>query len=321
MDRSLRITGSRPGPELLILGGVHGDEYEPIEAIRQLATRIDPANLAGRVVLMPIANGPAFECRHREGPDGLDLARTFPGDPRGTVTQRIAHRLAASIAACDFLIDLHTGGRAMTIWPLTGYMLVDSPSVLATQRRMAHAFGLPLIWGTSPHLEGRSLSVARDAGKPAIYAEWGGGSGCVPAGVAAYVAGCLNVLAELGMHGSPTESDRSPTWVEDPRDGSGHLQANYPAPHAGFYQPAQALGQVVQPGDLLGTIWTDWDQPVTEVRATAAGLLILNRTLPAVRPGDALATILDIAPSSNPSSDATVADHPTRSREPLHEAK
>jgi len=315
VDRSLRITGKRPGPELLVLGGVHGDEYEPIQAIRQLADRVDPAKLSGQLLLIPIANGPAFESHERGGPDGLDLARTFPCShaasqhAHGTVTQRIAERLATRIAACDFLIDLHTGGRAMTIWPLTGYMLCKSPDVLDTQRRMARAFGLPLIWGTSPQLEGRSLSVARDAGKPAIYAEWGGGSGCDPAGVTAYVEGCLNVMSELNMYAARTLAATSQTMVEDPRDGSGHLQSNYPAPHAGFYQPAQPLGQIIQPGALLGTIWFNWDEPVTEVRATGGGLLIVNRTLPAVREGDALATILEIDQASSSSGDApTPAD-------------
>lgn len=291
----LRIDGEHSGPKLLVLGGIHGDEYEPILAIRRLATVIDRSRLAGELMLVPIANEPAFQRQQRCGPDGLDLARTFPGRADGSVTEQIAARLAAWIAECDFLIDLHTGGRAMAIWPLTGYMLSAASKLLETQRRMARAFGLPLIWGTCPRLEGRSLSTARDAGKPAIYAEWGGGGGCDPAGVEAYLQGCLNVMTELKMYaGPPPVVPTTTTVIEDPRDGSGHLQANYPAPQAGFYQCVQPLGRVIPAGTPLGTIWAGWDQPATEVRATAAGLLIVNRTLPAVAAGDALATLLPI---------------------------
>lgn len=293
MDLLLRIVGEASGPKLLILGGVHGDEFEPIMAIRRLAEVIDRSRLAGQLVLVPIANAPAFKLQQRCGPDGLDLARTFPGNVQGGETERIAAQLTALISECDFLIDLHTGGRAMTIWPLTGYMLCDDGDLLEVQRRMARAFGLPLTWGTSARLEGRSLSAARDMGKPAIYAEWGGGGGCDPAGVEAYVQGCLNVMIELKMYASPLSVDPIPMVIEDHRYGSGHLQANYPAPLAGFYQSAQPLGRVISEGTLLGSIWSSWNQPVTEVRAAGAGLLIVNRTLPAVSEGDALATILE----------------------------
>jgi predicted deacylase len=72
-------------------------------------------------------------------------------------------------------------------------------TVLDAQRRMARAFGLPLIWGTDPTLPGRSLSVARDANVPAIYAEYLGGGRLEPAGVDAYVIGCKNVMRAFGM--------------------------------------------------------------------------------------------------------------------------
>src|SRR5262249_36312899 len=144
-------------------------------------------------------NEPAFRLGQRTADDGRDLARSCPGRPDGSVTERIAHALSGLIRAADFYMDLHTGGTRLCVLPMAGYTLHRDPDVLAAQRRMARAFGLPIIWGTDPNLDGRTLSVARDAGVPAIYAEYHGGGSCDPAGIDAYVRGCLSVLADRGM--------------------------------------------------------------------------------------------------------------------------
>lgn len=289
----IEIDGAVSGPHLLILAGVHGDEYEPIAAVRRLAAEIDPGKLRGKVTLVPIVNQPAFARRSRTGVDQLDLARTFPGSPVGSPTEQIAHAVTQMIASADYLIDLHTGGLALEISPLVGYMLVADGSTLATQRKMAQAFGLPIIWGTSAQLDGRSLSAARDAQVPAIYAEWGGGGGCNPRGADAYVQGCLNVLAQLDMLSVPPTNNPAPCVIEDERDGSGHLQVNYPAPFAGYYEPTANLDAEIQPGDELGRLYDLETFVPTRISATQRGRLITRRVLPAVDAGDCLAVILE----------------------------
>jgi predicted deacylase len=174
-------------------------------AIRRLMRRPELTDLRGRLTLIPVVNEAAFARGTRAAEDGLDLARTCPGRPDGSVTERTAHALSVSIRAADYYIDLHTGGTALCVWPLTGYVLHSNSAVLDKQRAMARAFNLPVIWGTDPCLEGRSLSVARDANVPAIYAEYLGGGRCSPAGVEAYVQGCLNVMA-LGVLDLPAAS-------------------------------------------------------------------------------------------------------------------
>ena len=155
-----RITGRQSGPHLLILGGVHGDEFEPMVAIRRLAAKVSAAELRGTLTLVPVVNEPAFLCGQRVAADGLDLARTFPGRADGSITERIAHAAGELIRAADYLVDLHTAGTTMDIVPLTGYMLHRNEAILDKRRKMAAAFNLPLVWGTTPDLEGRSLSLA-----------------------------------------------------------------------------------------------------------------------------------------------------------------
>jgi predicted deacylase len=283
------------GPRLLVLAGVHGDEREPIEAVRRLETALATTRVRGRVLLVPEANPTACAAGTRLGADGLDMARSFPGRADGSPTQRAAHAVTERIQEADALVDLHTGGRTLRVLPMTGYMLHRDPGVLAGQRRMARAFGLPVIWGTSAALEGRSLSAARDRGVPAIYAEHGGGDGCNEATVTAYVAGCLNVMRELGMLPTTTVRpafDREPLVVEDARDGSGHLQAGHPAPCDGDFRAAVGLGAMVRAGDALGTLATAAGAELV-IRAAAAGLVLVLRPDAATRAGDPLAVILE----------------------------
>ena len=283
------------GPRLLVLAGVHGDEREPIEAVRRLEAVLSTVRVRGSVMLVPEANPTACAAGTRLGADGLDMARSFPGLPEGSTTQQAAHAVTEKIRRADAVIDLHTGGRMLRVLPMTGYMLHRDPVVLESQRRIARAFGLPVIWGTSAALEGRSLSAARDLGVPAIYAEYGGGDGCDEAAVAAYVAGCLDAMRELGMlapAAAGPASDRRPLVVEDARDGSGHMQAGHPAPLDGDFRATVGLGATVRAGDVLGTL-TDAENVVHEIRATAAGIVLVLRPDAATRAGDPLAVVLE----------------------------
>lgn len=295
MLASNEIRGHSPGSHLLITGGVHGDEFEPMAAIRQLMTEIRAEELRGRVTLVPVVNEPAFALGQRTAEDGLDLARTCPGRADGSVTERIAFALSALIRSADLYMDLHTGGTRLMVTPLSGYVLHREQHILEQQRRMARAFGLPLIWGTDPTLPGRSLSVARDANVPAIYTEYLGGGRLEPHGVQAYVTGCLNVMREFDLLPKlPSAAPAPELWiVEDDRPGSGHMQINHPSPCAGFFQPQVELGQVVQQGDVIGTVSDSLGQHVATIRARYTGTVIVLHTFPRVAAETSVAVILD----------------------------
>src|SRR5262245_39642441 len=112
------FVGRQPGPHLLITGGVHGDEFEPMLAIRRLMRHPELADLRGRLTLVPVVNEAAFARGSRVAEDGLDLARTCPGRADGSITERTALALSELIRAADYYLDLHTGGLALTVWPL-----------------------------------------------------------------------------------------------------------------------------------------------------------------------------------------------------------
>ena len=290
--------GTKKGPHLLITGAVHGDEFEPIAAIHRLISLFE-SNAAsvtpfrGTVTLIPIVNEPAFLRGHRCADDGLDLARTCPGRADGSVTEQIAHALSQTIREADCYIDLHTGGTELSVSPLSGYMLHPDHDVLDKQRLMARAFNLPIIWGTSAHLDGRSLSVARDANVPAIYCEYLGSATCNHDGIVAYLEGCLNVIAALGMIERQIPASRIAHVVENPTPGSGHMQVCNPSPATGFFEPRVKLDDRVEIGDTLGHVIPLDGGVRTDVRSTQTGILIVLRTFPRVRMGESVGVVLE----------------------------
>jgi len=151
-----------------------------------------------------------------------------------------------------------------------------------------------VVWGTTASLDGRSLSVARDARVPAIYAEWGGGGRCNPSGVAAYVEGCLGVMAAEGMLDRPPRPSVVEHVVEDDRPGSGHLQVCHPSPMAGLFEPAVRLGQNVRVGDAIGQVSDALGDRSATIESTKEGIVLCLRSLAHVSEGDSLAVVLEI---------------------------
>ena len=290
------VEGSGPGPHLLITGGVHGDEFESMAAIRRLISHFEGSareQLRGRLTLVPVVNEAAYLRGTRTAGDGLDLARVCPGDPDGSVTMRTAHALSELIRSAGFYIDLHTGGSPSSVWPMSGYGLHPDSEILDRQRAMARAFNLPVIWGTTATLQGRSLSVARDAGVPAIYTEYQGSGRCDPEGAAAYFEGCLNVMGALSMIGRPAPVSQVEHVIEDDRPNSGDMGLHNQTPVTGYFEAAVQLGGRVRQGDLLGTVCDHLGSAVHGIRAERSGLILVLRTFPRVLKGDMVAVILE----------------------------
>lgn len=305
------IDGQSPGPRLLITAGVHGDEYLSIAAVQDLVRRFagDPPRARlqrGSLDLIPVVNRSAYCLRSRCGEDQLDLARICPGRADGNLSERVAFAISQQIKAADYYIDLHTGGTELSVHPLAGYVLHKHATILDRQRQMARAFQLPLVWGTSPELPGRTLSVARDAAVPAIYVEYLGAhremrelvSNAMRGDESSHplVSGCLNVMRSLHMLEEPESTAIQPEVIEDSRPQSGHMQVANPSPVSGFLKIKVDLGQRVSPGDLLAEITADVDRSVYPVRSQQSGTVVVLRDMLTVRKDDSIAVIAESYP-------------------------
>lgn len=283
------------GPRVLITAGVHGDEYEPMIAARELISIIEDKLIAGSVTIIPVVNSSAYKAGRRFGDDGLDLARICPGNEAGSNSEKAAALVSKAIKDSDYYIDMHTGGKEFNIYPLAGYMLHPSEEILHKQQEMAKAFNLRVIWGTESSPEGRTLSVARDAGIPAIYVEHGGGEPFNNEVVKSYVQGCLNVLISLNMV-LPDKKFFSAWqyWVEDYTPQSGHLQSKMPAPAEGIFIPAVVLGDFIKKGHEWGRIVNIHTKSEHIVVADNNGIVLFIRATSFVREGSSLGGVLPV---------------------------
>lgn len=285
----LTAIGSQAGPTLLVLAGVHGDEYEGIAAIPQVYSAIKPQDLRGRLLMAPICNMPAYEAGQRSSPiDGLNLARVFPGDVNGAITSQIAWWLSQKLLPhTDFLIDLHTGGIAYEIPTLIGYVQ-DSGELGRASLAAAAAFGAPVMWGHPlPLPAGRSISAATALGIPSLYTEAPGGGRCDPDVVACFRDGVLNVMKHLEM----ISGDLNQRGLRHHLAGDGNLDTVIQASVDGFFQREVSLLEHVKRRQRIGAILDPTGVEAAPVDADQDGVIIMLRGLPRVMAGDGIAHI------------------------------
>ncbi|TNF03372.1 MAG: succinylglutamate desuccinylase/aspartoacylase family protein [Gammaproteobacteria bacterium] len=114
----LVVNGIKSGPTLCLVGAIHGDELNGIEIVRRVLYDLDPMELSGTVIGVPIVNLQGFQQGNRYLPDRRDLNRHFPGKADGHVAERFAHALFSQVIRhCDMLVDIHTGSLRRTNLP------------------------------------------------------------------------------------------------------------------------------------------------------------------------------------------------------------
>jgi predicted deacylase len=281
----LLARGRRDGPRVVVLGGVHGDEYEGIAAAGAVWRAIDTQALRGLLVVVPVANPPAYRAGSRATPiDGGNLARTFPGRPDGTLTECMAYALSAQvIRGADCLIDLHSAGQHYAMPLLCG----SYAAATALGRRCeaaALAFGAPVYWAHPALAPGRSLAVALEAGIPCLYAECSGGGRIRAHELQAYCRGVRRVLAHLGAL-PPSPPAPAPRLR---LRSAGNVDEALPATQAGLLVSRVRLLERVRQGQELGTVVDERGAVREVVRAPQDGIVILARRTARVRPGDGL---------------------------------
>jgi len=277
------LVGQVHRPRVVVTAGIHGDEFEGIRAVGRLLHALDPAALAGTVVLVPVAHPPAHVARTRVSPlDGADLNRIFPGDPNGSPTARLAATLMhALVEGADFLIDLHSGGTYTQFAPMVGFR-VEPNGIAAASYAAATVFGLPWLWQMSSDAGVFTYEAAR-RGVPGLGVEAGGRGGCRAEDVETMYTGVCNVLRYLDMLSGhvPAPILPLPTYR-----GDWTL-----SPATGQWESVVALGDTVVAGQRLAAILSVDGEKIATVDARESGFVGAIRTFCAVNAGDWAVTV------------------------------
>jgi predicted deacylase len=276
------------GPTVLMMAGNHGDEYEGQVIVSTLIRTLDPAEVQGQLILLPMANFPAAAAGLRTSPiDEGNLNRQFPGNPRGTPTAVIAHYIESCLVArADLLLDLHSGGSSLLYQPTALARWPGDAAGRATMRGLLEALGLPnsVLYPADPEAF-YSSSAASRRGIPAITTELGGGGTVDPRIRADAEAGLRRLLHRFGvLDAAPPAANRPTRLLEI---GPKHHLFAY---DSGILEPLAAPGDTVatgQPAALIHRPETPGLAPV-ELAFEEGGLVLARRVPARVVRGDCL---------------------------------
>src|SRR5215472_1095114 len=275
----VELTGAVDGPRLTVLAGVHGCEYAPMAAVRRWTKALAGRELRGSVRAVPVLNLPAFRARtpFLVPDDGKNLNRCFPGNPGGTLADRLAHAAFTQlIEGSDALIDVHAGDMVEALEP---FALFDAGPAEARALEMATAYGLGYVIRQEPGPDravgGTTSTAAAEIGIPAIIAEAGGCGLVEAAPVDAHVRGLDQVLAVLGMTDGPVAVPAAAPvrlgrflWLRSVSEG--------------WWEPSVRPGEQVAEGQVLGTVSSlDGAEVLQSVTAPAAGVPMFITSSPA----------------------------------------
>jgi uncharacterized protein len=274
----VEVEGAGPGPHVAVIAGVHGCEYSSIAGARRFVRELDPADLRGRLTVAAVVNPASFWERTPfvSPADGKNLNRCFPGDPGGSFSEVLAHRLFETlIRPADVLVDLHGGDMVEALEP---FSLFDASPVEDRARELAVAFGLPYVTrvqrGSSP-VAGTTSAAAAEVGIPAVIAEVGGRGLLETDAVAAHVIGIANVLQALDMlEGAPAPPAQPQTLVE--------RFVWLRSTRAGWWQAAVQAGDLVSAGDLLGDVEDLFGDRLERIEAPEDGVVLFVTSSPAM---------------------------------------
>jgi predicted deacylase len=285
------IHGAKPGPVLALVAGSHGTEYASIIALEKLIALLNPADISGTVIIVPLINIPSFEQKvpHLNPVDKKSMNRFYPGKMDGTQTERASYLITKQVVEqCDHLIDLHGGDtdeslRPYSYWTKTGNERQDQIS-----REMVLAFGLDhIIISTErpkdPQASRYLENTATTRGKPSITVEAGHAGTVETDDVNALIDGCLNVMRYLKMIPGAATMVQNPIWIE--------RIATLASEQTGIFYPLVKRGTYVQQGMKVGYVTDYFGQVSFEARAPVAGIVLYICAVPSMTKG---ATITNI---------------------------
>ena len=287
--------GRDSGPVLSLIAGIHGSEYSPIISMQRLPELLDPQAMAGTLIIVHIANLPAFQGRSVYfGPDDLkNLNRSFPGKADGTVTERIAFTLSEEIMPLsDYLIDIHSGDGNESLRPSYSayYAEAGGTEVVGQSRRLAVAFGLETIVqfaGSYSSLDDAIYTSAQSVtrGIPSIDVESGELGVIDDVFIDPITDGAMSVLRELGMVAGEPIVPANPLFISD--------RARVYSEYEGIWHKNMLVqtGDYVTEGTELGVITDYFGKELQTVVAPASGILLILFETPPVNVDDNIAVI------------------------------
>jgi predicted deacylase len=273
----------KDGPCVLISAGIHGNEVNGVEIVRQLIANKYNIPDIGMIICVPVLNVFGFIIKTREFPDGRDLNRVFPGTKTGTLASQLAYVFMNELVSiADYCIDYHTGGGERFNYSQIR-VAGDDPETV----RLAEIFGAKFIKFSSIR-EKSYRDSATKLGKKALLFEGGKSLDLDRHVTKSGLTGALNVLDYLGVRKFPEDFEPYKELTEQITfTKSTWVRANF----SGMYRSMIRNGSKIKKGDVIGTITDPYGSFERKVKASITGYVICLNHSPLVTQGDAIAHI------------------------------
>lgn len=289
------VRGANPGPTLALVSGAHGTEYTSIIALEDLIGSLNPSQISGTVIIVPLVNLASFQQKvpHVNPVDGKSMNRFYPGKADGTQTERAAFMVSKEVVdKCDYLVDFHGGDLDENLRPYSYWVVAGDKKLDNISKQMTLAFGLDhiIISDDRPKNPDEARYLDNTAvlhGKPAVTVEAGYAGTVETDDVALLAQGTRSLMRYLKMlPGSPGFIEH-PVWIRS--------TAEVTSQENGIFYPTVTRGSFVEAGRKLGDVTDYYGQVIFEARAPVSGIILHICAVPSMKKGDNIADIGVIA--------------------------
>ncbi|MCW4049876.1 MAG: succinylglutamate desuccinylase/aspartoacylase family protein [Candidatus Bathyarchaeota archaeon] len=280
------VNGVNSGPTLTVLSGVHGIECAPVEAVLRLARNVEPMDINGTLILVPIVNTEGFHARkpYHNQLDHQNQNKVFPGDKKASITKRVAFSVfEAFVSKSDYLVDCHSADlgedatRGMFIYK------TEDEELHRKMVKMASCFDCDFIESTS--FSGNTGEAVTLYGIPCIMTEGGTPYPIRDDDVLYHYLGIKNLMRHIGM------IDEEAALGSPPLDPP---TKRVWAMHGGLWRRKIEAGQRVAEGELLGVVSDLHGETLQVATAPYGGVVSFLRIHYSVNEGDTLCRVTQI---------------------------
>lgn len=267
------IHGKDKGPCIVVFSNIKGNELNGLEIINQIVDIINPSDIKGTLIAIPVLNVYGLTHFPRTLPSGGDLADCFPGAEDGSFGERLAYVFTQEILKkADYCIELQTGALNHNILPQV-YCNFDNPIA----KKLAKAFQSPVI--TNVALGGNMLrQTTEDIQVPLLVYQAGEAMRFDENSIKLGKEGILNVMREIGMLEGDTVVELNPMYSQD---------EDWIVAHKGGVLHADVrLGQMIQEGEVIGKITDPFGTYTAEyIKSNQNGIIVGINATPLVHEG------------------------------------
>ncbi|HMB76328.1 MAG TPA: N(2)-acetyl-L-2,4-diaminobutanoate deacetylase DoeB, partial [Kiloniellaceae bacterium] len=286
----ITVVKNGDGPTALLSGANHGDEYEGPIALFDLAAKLRPDEITGRVIVVPAMNYPAFQAGTRTSSiDKGNMNRVFPGRPDGTVTEKIADYFQRTLLPlADYVLDIHSGGKTLDFIPFAAAHILEDKDQQARCVAAMEAFGAPYsVMLLEIDSIGMYDSAAEEMGKVFLSTELGGGGSASARTAAIARRGVTNFLVHAGILDGPLEAASSVRL--DMPDGRCFVTSE----GSGLIEYCVELGDKVKAGQVIARVYNTEisGKAPLDYRAQVAGIFAGRHFPGLIKPGDFLGMV------------------------------